>query len=133
MEEKKKNEVEIMDESDVEAGTEKDQKKYLRKVKKALLKTELADAQLAKDHLKEKRLKKKRQLKKAQGYDEDGEEGEERIAVLGNDEDQSSEAAEESEVEAPPLKRQKVEKQKVEKQKLTAEEKALKLLEQSDF
>ena len=63
-------EVKIMKESEVDV-TDKDQRKYLKRVKKALKEHEEADASLARQKLSEMRLKKKRKMKDRRGGGQD--------------------------------------------------------------
>lgn len=63
---KSEDEVNIMKESDVDV-TDKDQRKFLKRVKKSLKEHDEADTSLARQKLTEMRLKKKRKMKDRRG------------------------------------------------------------------
>ena len=89
-----------MRESEVDV-TEKDQRKYLKRVKKALKEHEEADASLARLKLTEMRLKKKRKMKdrRGGGQDDDAEDGGYEVTIGNPDDSQAEDQEDEAEPE----------------------------------
>jgi hypothetical protein len=78
-----------MQEDEVEVN-DKTERKYLKKVKKALKEHNDADTSLARQKLTEMRLKKKRKMKdrmQRDGDDEDDGDGEQFVVTIGNPEE----------------------------------------------
>jgi hypothetical protein len=130
-------EVKIMKESEVDV-TDKDQRKYLKRVKKALKEHEEADASLARQKLTEMRLKKKRKMKdrRGGGQDDDAEDGGYEVTIGNPDEDSQAEDHEDEGDPEPVVKAKKSKKRvriaEEEPAGETEEQRALRLIGQID-
>ena len=128
-----------MQEDEVDV-TEKDQRKFLKRVKKALKEHDEADTSLARQKLTEMRLKKKRKMKdrRGGGQDDDAEDGGYEVTI-GNPDDDGQDEDHADEGEAEPVVKAKKSKKRVriaeeEPSGETEEQRALRLIGQiEDF
>ena len=100
---KSEDEVNIMKESDVDV-TDKDQRKFLKRVKKSLKEHDEADTSLARQKLTEMRLKKKRKMKDRRGGGgQDDEDGGYEVTIGDPDDEDGQEEDLQDEAEAEPV------------------------------